>query len=114
MINRARAPCWWPIVLAAALVVSLPWSTSATGIILGLWLLALIPRSDVASLRRVVATPAGGIPVLLWLLGLAGMLWAFGVPMAERWDGRQIALQAARHPAADGAVSESPDAGRAC
>ena len=86
MINRARFVLVAD-VLAAALVVSLPWSTSATGIILGLWLLALIPALDVASLRRVVATPAGGIPVLLWLLGLAGILWAFGVPMAERWDG---------------------------
>ena len=88
MINRARFVLVAD-VLAAALVVSLPWSTSATGILLGLWLLALIPALDVASLRRVVATPAGGIPVLLWLLGLAGMLWAFGVPMAERWDGAE-------------------------
>jgi O-antigen ligase len=86
MISRARFALLAD-VLAAALVVSLPWSTSATGIILGLWLLALVPALDLGSLRRAVVTPAGGIPVLLWLLGLAGMLWAFGVPMAERWDG---------------------------
>jgi hypothetical protein len=73
--------------LAVALVVSLPWSTSATGILAVLWLIALIPTLDVAALRRVLAIPAGGLPVLLWLMGLVGMLWAFDVPMAERWDG---------------------------
>ena len=32
--------------LAAAVAVSLPWSTSATGILLGLWLITLIPLLD--------------------------------------------------------------------
>jgi len=73
--------------LAVALAASLPWSTSATGILAVLWLIALVPTLDVAALRRVLATPAGGLPVLLWLLGLIGMLWAFDVPMTERWDG---------------------------
>ena len=73
--------------LAVALAVSLPWSTSATGILVVLWLIAVIPTLDVASLRRVLATPAGGIPVLLWLLALVGMLWAFDVSLAERWAG---------------------------
>lgn len=73
--------------LAVALAVSLPWSTSATGILAGLWLIALIPTLDVAAMRRVLATPAGGLPVLLWLLGLIGILWAIDVPMAERLDG---------------------------
>ncbi len=72
--------------LAVALAVSLPWSTSATGILAGLWLLALIPTLDLPSLRRVVSTPAGGIPVLLVTLGIIGMLWA-DVPWADRFDG---------------------------
>jgi hypothetical protein len=74
-------------VLAVALVVSLPWSTSPTGILAVLWLIALGPTLNGAGLRRVIATPAGGLPVLFWLLALIGMVWAFGVPMAERWDG---------------------------
>jgi len=37
--------------LVAAIAVSLPWSTSATGILVGLWLLALLPTLDLASLR---------------------------------------------------------------
>jgi O-antigen ligase len=73
--------------LAVALAVSLPWSTSLTGIFVLLWLIALFPSLNIAELRRVVASPAGGLPVLLWVLALIGMLWASDVPMAERWDG---------------------------
>jgi O-antigen ligase len=72
--------------LAAALAVSLPWSTSATGILAGLWLLALIPTLDLQTLRRVITIPAGGIPVLLVTLGAVGMFWA-DVPWGERIDG---------------------------
>jgi O-antigen ligase len=76
--------------LADALVVttavSLPWSTSATGVLVALWLVALIPTVDWSELRRLALTPAGGLPVLLVLLGAAGMLWA-DVSWAERWDG---------------------------
>lgn len=72
--------------LAVAFAVSLPWSTSATGIIAGLWLVALIPTLDLASLRRVVLSPAGGFPVVLVALGAAGMLWA-DVSWAERVNG---------------------------
>ena len=73
-------------VLAVALAISLPWSTSATGILAGLWLIVLVPTLDPQALRRVLATPAGGLPVLLWGLGLAGMLWA-DVSWAERLNG---------------------------
>ena len=31
--------------------------------------------------------PAGGLPVLLFVLALFGMLWAFGVPFKERFGG---------------------------
>lgn len=72
--------------LAVALVVSLPWSTSATGILAVLWLVALVPTLDAAGLRREVLTPAGGLPVLLWGLGVLGMLWA-DVPLADRLQG---------------------------
>lgn len=74
-------------VFAVALAAALPWSTSATGILAGLWLLVVIPTLDAAALRRVLSTPAGGLPVMLWALGLVGMLWASGVPFAERLDG---------------------------
>lgn len=72
--------------VAAALAASLPWSTSATGILAALWLASVIPTLDGAGLRRMLATPAGGLPVLLWALGLAGMLWA-DVSLSERLAG---------------------------
>jgi O-antigen ligase len=73
--------------LAVAVVVSLPWSTSAATISGWLLLVVLIPTFDLASIRRVLFQPAGGLPVLLWVLALAGMLWAFDLPMMERYGG---------------------------
>jgi O-antigen ligase len=72
--------------LAVATAVSLPWSTSATGILLVLLLLAFIPTLDWADLRRELVTLAGGLPVLLVALGVLGMAWA-DVTLAERWGG---------------------------
>jgi O-antigen ligase len=72
--------------LVIALAVSLPWSTSATSLLVLLWLIALIPTLDIAALRRELLTPAGGLPVLLWLLAVLGMLWA-DVTWAERLYG---------------------------
>jgi O-antigen ligase len=72
--------------LAAAVAVSLPWSTSATSILIVLWLIALAPTLDIASVRREVVSPASGLPVLLWGVGALGMLWA-DVSWSERLDG---------------------------
>ena len=72
--------------LAVALAASLPWSTSATAVIAGLWLLSTIPTLDVQSFRRVLFIPAGALPVLLVMLGGLGMLWA-DVSWTERFDG---------------------------
>ncbi|MDI1343504.1 MAG: O-antigen ligase family protein [Pseudolabrys sp.] len=73
-------------VFAVLLAASLPWSTSATSIFAVLWLLAFIPTCDVASLRRIVLSPAGGLPLLLVAFGALGMLWA-DVSWAERSNG---------------------------
>jgi O-antigen ligase len=73
-------------LLAVAVVVSMPWSTTATSILLALWLLALLPTLDWPAVRRELFTPAGGLPVLLCLLGAIGMLWA-DVPWHERLGG---------------------------
>src|ERR1700745_2298423 len=73
-------------VLATAVAVSLPWSTSATGILVVLWLITLVPVLDGAAVRREVLSAAGGLPVLLWLLAAIGMLWA-DVSWSERVAG---------------------------
>jgi O-antigen ligase len=74
-LERAR---WLMLAdcLGVALAISLPWSTSATSILVGAWLFALIPALDLAVLRRTLLSPAGGLPVLLALLGTIGMFWA--------------------------------------
>lgn len=72
--------------LAVGLAVSLPWSTSATGIFAALLAIVVLPTTRVDEWRAVLRMPAGWLPVLLCVLGALGMLWA-NVPMAERWDG---------------------------
>jgi O-antigen ligase len=72
--------------LAVAVVVSLPWSTTATSILVPLWLLALSPTLDTAAVRRELATAAGGLPVVLWLAAVLGLLWA-DASWSERWQG---------------------------
>src|SRR5262249_12446919 len=72
--------------LVTALAVSLPWSTSATSVLVVIGLLALIPTIDIAAWRREVLSPAGGLPLLLWGLGAIGMLWA-DVSWSERIAG---------------------------
>jgi O-antigen ligase len=81
--TRLAAVADW---LMVAVAVALPWSTSATGILLVLWLLALIPALEWSDVRRELLTPAGGLPVLLFLLGVLGMAWA-DVSLLERWQG---------------------------
>jgi O-antigen ligase len=72
--------------LAVAVAVSLPWSTTATGILVVLWLLAVLPTLELAAVRRELGSPAGGLPVLLWGLAAVGMLWA-DVSWSERLGG---------------------------
>jgi len=74
--------------LAVAVVVSLPWSTSATSILIVLWLVVVIPSLSPASVRREVATAAGGLPVLLWGLAVIGLLWA-----EASWSERFLGLR---------------------
>jgi hypothetical protein len=72
--------------LVVAIAVSLPLSTSAASILLVLWLIAVIPTLDWPDVRRELLTWPGGLPVLLFLLGVIGMAWA-DVSLAERWQG---------------------------
>src|SRR5882762_386862 len=62
--------------LAAAVVISLPWSTSATSILVPLWVMAVALTLDGESLRQAGAMPAAALPIALVVLALAGMLWA--------------------------------------
>jgi hypothetical protein len=61
---------------AVAVGIALPWSTSAVGIAIAVWILFLLPSLDATSVKREIATAAGGLPVVLWCLDAFGMLWA--------------------------------------
>ena len=78
----ARLADW----LAVGIAIAMPWSISASQILSAGWLFALLPTLDISDARREVRRTAGGLPVLLWLLALLGMLWA-NVPWDERYAG---------------------------
>jgi O-antigen ligase len=78
--------------LIVAVAIVLPWSTSATAILLVLWLLTLGPTLRLPDIYSQFRTAAGGLPVLLVVLGLVGMLWA-DVPLFERWKGFESFLK---------------------
>jgi O-antigen ligase len=62
--------------LAVAVAIALPWSTSAISIMVPIWLVVLASTLDFARLSRVLRTPAGGLPVLLWAVTIVGMAWS--------------------------------------
>src|SRR4029077_9910866 len=72
--------------LVVAVAVSLPWSTSATSILIVLWLIARLPPLEAGAVGREVLSWPGGLPVLLWLLAVAGLAWA-DAPWRERLGG---------------------------
>ena len=79
--------------LAMAVVISLPWSTSVTASLIGLWLLSALPflrasrlQKSLSEFRKSLSAPAGAFPVLLWLIAVFGMLWA-DVSWLERFQG---------------------------
>jgi O-antigen ligase len=76
----ARAADW----LVIAVAVSFPWSTSLTGILIGLWYITVIPTLDLRSLRWAVALPAAAIPLLLFAYGVIGMAWG-GASFEDQW-----------------------------
>jgi len=73
-------------VLVVAVAAALPWSTSATAILIVLWLIVLVPSLNIRDVGRELTTVAGALPVLLVLLGAVGTLWA-DVPWLARWHG---------------------------
>lgn len=74
--------------LAVAVAVSLPWSTTATSILVVLWLLSVLPTLEIAAVRRELTSAAGGLPVLLWVLAALGLFWAHSdVSWSERLSG---------------------------
>ena len=72
--------------LAAAVAVALPWSTTLTILLIWLYLAALLPRFEVAGLRKAFLEPVSALPAALFVLAALAMLWA-DVPVRERLQG---------------------------
>jgi O-antigen ligase len=82
-VDRAhleRAADW----VAIAVAVSLPWSTSLSGILIGLWCIAVIPTLNRRSLHWAVTLPAAAFPLLLFAYGVIGMAWG-GASFEDQW-----------------------------
>ena len=78
--------------LAIAAVISLPWSTSLTSILVGLWLFAVVPQIRVTALFHSLFSLPGGLPALLVALAVLGMLWS-DVSLIEQWSGLRVFLK---------------------
>ena len=77
--RRANNVDWLVVAIAA----SLPWSTSATAILIGIWLATVWFALDADRLARAIRTPAGSLPLIFCFLAACGMLWA-DVTWSER------------------------------
>jgi hypothetical protein len=76
-------------VLAAAL---LPWTTSGLAIAMALWIVAVLFAMDGPAFLRSLRRPAAALPILFFVLVLAGTLWADG-PWAARLRGVNPAVK---------------------
>jgi O-antigen ligase len=72
----------YPSLIAA----SIPWSTTATIVLLVIWLAVLLPTIESQPFGRVVRHPAALAAIALVALTVAGTLWAEG-PWLNRWQG---------------------------
>jgi hypothetical protein len=72
--------------LAAATAAFLPWSTSATGILVVAWFVTAASIFDLAALRREILTAAGGLPLVLVATAVLGISWAH-VSWSEQFAG---------------------------
>lgn len=72
--------------IAGGIVLSLPWSTSATSILILAWLLVVVPSLEQRQLKQHLVEPAAFLPVVLWLLVLLGMFWSHNA-WSEKLEG---------------------------
>jgi O-antigen ligase len=63
-------------LLAVAIAILLPWSTSGVIIFVALWIIALIPTLEPRAFLRLLRRPIYLTPIALFVLALAGTLWS--------------------------------------
>jgi O-antigen ligase len=72
--------------MAAAIAITLPWSTTLTVLFTWLYLASLLPRLTLGDLRSAFAEPISAVPTALLLLAALAMLWA-DAAFSERLKG---------------------------
>ena len=78
--------------LAVAVAVSLPWSITATGILVALWLIASLSTIDPVILRRTIVLPVAALPLALCLLAALGVLWS-DAALADQFGSFKVFLR---------------------
>lgn len=73
----------WLVIAAAA---ALPWSTTATGILIAAWLITFLLTTSIGEFWRIARLPAAMLPLILCVLALAGLLWSVA-PFKEMLSG---------------------------
>lgn len=74
-------------LLAVAVAILLPWSTTGVVIFIALWIIALIPTLDLRALFHSLKRPICLTPIAIFLLALAGIWWS-----DASWDARVRAV----------------------
>lgn len=74
-------------LLVVFIVASLPWSTTLPAILVGLWMLALVPVIGRDDFLKLAKRPICYWPVLFFLLAVIGTLWS-----AAPWEARLYAI----------------------
>ena len=76
----------WADRIAALVVIALPWSTTATGVLVVVWLITLALKPDAPGLSKSLSSPSGYLPVALVALAVAGTFWS-DVSITEKLQG---------------------------
>ncbi len=67
---------FWPDFFAFLMAATLPWSTTALGLITVLWLISVVPILNVKDFSETLKRPECLAAVTLFGLGVTGMLWS--------------------------------------
>lgn len=85
-----RDPAAWARtadVLAILTAAALPWSTSLVAIFFVIFLVVLIPSGNFWEFVRSLRRPVNLVPIVFFLLAVAGTLWASDIPWQARLHG---------------------------
>ena len=63
-------------IFAVLIALSLPWSTSLTGIFVAAWLVTVAPTLDIRLFLESLKRPISALPIALFALALLGTLWS--------------------------------------